>query len=256
MVRLRHRPQMSNTSSVSGTPPVRLCGRLRHGPSLTKADRLRSTTRLMTHAMLFIGVDVVDGRPRQWRVENSWGEKAATGFWTMNDNWFGEHVFEVAVGETGSPTTSRRLDPSPSCSRHGTRWAHWPERSARWSTYPGTDRPAEASTLEKGPGADRIRRTGALRGGHPGSRRPGRAGITRLGRVLHRLSCLRWSSGSSPLGAARPSALGLGLHGGERLLDDGLPAPRHHVAPARSKLPQVRTELPLVLEQRRLAPIT
>jgi len=25
----------------------------------------------MTHAMLFTGVDVVDGEPRRWRVENS-----------------------------------------------------------------------------------------------------------------------------------------------------------------------------------------
>jgi bleomycin hydrolase len=52
----------------------------------------------MTHAMLFTGVDVVDGAPRRWRVENSWGpDKADKGFWTMNDNWFGEHVFEIAV---------------------------------------------------------------------------------------------------------------------------------------------------------------
>ncbi len=36
--------------------------------------------------------------PRRWRVENSWGgDKADKGFWTMNDNWFGEHVFEIAV---------------------------------------------------------------------------------------------------------------------------------------------------------------
>jgi bleomycin hydrolase len=40
---------------------------------------------------------VVDGSPRKWRVENSWGdEKADKGFWTMNDNWFDEHVFEIA----------------------------------------------------------------------------------------------------------------------------------------------------------------
>jgi len=66
--------------------------------ALDKADRLIHGDTLMTHAMLFTGVDVVDGAPRRWRVENSWGpDKADKGFWTMNDNWFGEHVFEIAV---------------------------------------------------------------------------------------------------------------------------------------------------------------
>jgi bleomycin hydrolase len=72
--------------------------------SLSKADRLLHHQTLMTHAMLFTGVDVVDGRPRRWRVENSWGsDKADKGFWTMNDNWFGEHVFEIAVRRDALP---------------------------------------------------------------------------------------------------------------------------------------------------------
>jgi bleomycin hydrolase len=51
----------------------------------------------MTHAMLFTGVDLVDERPRRWRVENSWGDEGGSdGFYTMNDNWFDEHVFEIA----------------------------------------------------------------------------------------------------------------------------------------------------------------
>jgi len=66
--------------------------------SLDKAQRLAVHDASMTHAMLFTGVDVVDGSPRKWRVENSWGdEKANKGFWTMNDNWFDEHVFEIAA---------------------------------------------------------------------------------------------------------------------------------------------------------------
>jgi bleomycin hydrolase len=66
--------------------------------SLDKAQRLAVHDAMMTHAMLFTGVDVVDGSPRKWRVENSWGdEKGDKGFWTMNDNWFAEHVFEIAA---------------------------------------------------------------------------------------------------------------------------------------------------------------
>ncbi|MEW2286703.1 C1 family peptidase [Streptomyces sp. NPDC047841] len=72
--------------------------------TLDKADRLLHHDTQMTHAMLFTGVDVVDGDPRRWRVENSWGEaKADKGFWTMNDSWFGEHVFEIAVRRSALP---------------------------------------------------------------------------------------------------------------------------------------------------------
>ncbi|MET7786000.1 C1 family peptidase [Streptomyces sp900116325] len=71
---------------------------------LDKAARLIHHETQMTHAMLLTGVDVVDGAPRRWRVENSWGdEKADKGFWTMNDSWFGEHVFEVAVRRSALP---------------------------------------------------------------------------------------------------------------------------------------------------------
>ena len=52
----------------------------------------------MTHAMLVTGVDVTDKGIRRWRVENSWGEKESgkSGFYTMNDSWFDEYMFEIA----------------------------------------------------------------------------------------------------------------------------------------------------------------
>ncbi len=65
---------------------------------LDKAARLEYHQTLMTHAMLFTGVDVADGKIRKWRVENSWGdEKGQDGFYTMNDSWFDEYVFEIAA---------------------------------------------------------------------------------------------------------------------------------------------------------------
>jgi bleomycin hydrolase len=65
---------------------------------LDKASRLIFHETQMTHAMLFTGVDIVDGGVRRWRVENSWGEEPGSkGFFVMNDNWFDEYVFEVAV---------------------------------------------------------------------------------------------------------------------------------------------------------------
>jgi bleomycin hydrolase len=82
---------------------------------LDKADRLIYRESLMTHAMLFTGVDLVDDVTRRWRVENSWGEDiGADGFFTMNDNWFDEYVFEVAVHrDLLSPEHQAALDQPP-----------------------------------------------------------------------------------------------------------------------------------------------
>ncbi len=87
--------------------------------TMTKADRLHHHATAMTHAMLLTGVDVVDGADgptaRRWRVENSWGtDKADKGFWTMNDSWFGEYVFEIAVRRDALPADLRAaLDQEP-----------------------------------------------------------------------------------------------------------------------------------------------
>jgi len=69
------------------------------GFGMGKADRLRYGQTMMTHAMLFTGVDVVDGKPRRWRVENSWGaeESGIKGYYTMNDSWYDEYMFEIAA---------------------------------------------------------------------------------------------------------------------------------------------------------------
>ena len=65
---------------------------------MDKADRLRHNQTMMTHAMLFTGVDVVNGRARRWRVENSWGgETGQKGYYTMNDSWYDEYMFEIAA---------------------------------------------------------------------------------------------------------------------------------------------------------------
>ena len=65
---------------------------------MDKADRLRHNQTMMTHAMLFTGVDVVNGRPRRWRVENSWGtDTGQKGYYTMNDSWYDQYMFEIAA---------------------------------------------------------------------------------------------------------------------------------------------------------------
>jgi bleomycin hydrolase len=83
--------------------------------TLDKADRLVFHETQMTHAMLFTGVDLLDGAPRRWRVENSWGsEKGKDGFYTMNDSWFDEYVFEIAARRDALPPALRAaLDTEP-----------------------------------------------------------------------------------------------------------------------------------------------
>jgi bleomycin hydrolase len=72
--------------------------------TLGKSDRLLYHETQMTHAMLFTGVDVLDGTTRKWRVENSWGaDKGKDGFYTMNDSWFDEYVFEIAARRSALP---------------------------------------------------------------------------------------------------------------------------------------------------------
>ena len=71
---------------------------------LDKAARLAYHESAMTHAMLFTGVDVLDGATRRWRVENSWGtDRGKDGFYTMDDSWFGEYVFEIAARRSALP---------------------------------------------------------------------------------------------------------------------------------------------------------
>jgi bleomycin hydrolase len=83
--------------------------------TLDKADRLVFHETQMTHAMLFTGVDLVDDVPRRWRVENSWGsDKGNDGFYTMNDSWFDEYVFEIAARRDALPEPLRAaLDTEP-----------------------------------------------------------------------------------------------------------------------------------------------
>ena len=73
---------------------------------LDKEQRVRYADSAMNHAMAFVGVDVADDgtSTRRWRVENSWGEKIADkGFFTMDDPWFTEYVYEIAVPRSMLP---------------------------------------------------------------------------------------------------------------------------------------------------------
>ncbi|MCI1935407.1 MAG: C1 family peptidase [Bifidobacteriaceae bacterium] len=84
---------------------------------LNKEERVRFADSAMNHAMAFVGVDVADDgkTTNRWRVENSWGDKIADkGYFTMDDPWFDEFVYEVAVPKSMLPAEYQKaLDEEP-----------------------------------------------------------------------------------------------------------------------------------------------
>ncbi len=68
---------------------------------MDKAQRLDYGQSLMTHAMVFQGVNLADGEvPTRWQVENSWGEDSGKkGYYVMSDQWFTEYLYQVVVNK-------------------------------------------------------------------------------------------------------------------------------------------------------------
>jgi len=65
---------------------------------LDRTERLLFRDGTINHGMAFIGVDLQDGRPVKWLVENSWGsDRGKGGLWTMYDDWFEDNVYKIIV---------------------------------------------------------------------------------------------------------------------------------------------------------------
>lgn len=72
--------------------------------AMSKADKFRYRESRSTHAMVFVGVDTLEGKPTKWLVENSWGDKKGDkGYWTMYDEWFDEYVYKVIINKKYLP---------------------------------------------------------------------------------------------------------------------------------------------------------
>ena len=49
-------------------------------------------------------VDLVDGQPTKWKVENSWGDKVGEkGFFVMSDDWMEEFCYQIVVNKKYLP---------------------------------------------------------------------------------------------------------------------------------------------------------
>lgn len=66
--------------------------------TLSKADSLDYWFAAMNHAMVITGVNLVDGKPTRWKIENSWGDKnGQDGYYVCSDTWFDQYVYQAAV---------------------------------------------------------------------------------------------------------------------------------------------------------------
>jgi len=66
--------------------------------AISKEDALDYGFSAMNHAMVITGVNLVDGKPNRWKIENSWGDKSGSkGYYICSDTWFDQYVFQAAV---------------------------------------------------------------------------------------------------------------------------------------------------------------
>ena len=79
--------------------------------TMDRAQRLDYHESLITHAMVFLGVELDDsGAPVRWRVENSWGnEPGREGYYVMSDAWFDEYLYQVVVNRNYLPEEYRKM---------------------------------------------------------------------------------------------------------------------------------------------------
>ncbi len=75
-------------------------GALDSAISLTKELRLNYMESRLTHAMVFTGVNIKNGKPNRWKVENSWSDKSGNkGFYIMSSEWFKEYNYQIVVNK-------------------------------------------------------------------------------------------------------------------------------------------------------------
>jgi bleomycin hydrolase len=78
--------------------------------TLDKADGLLLRDSTSNHLMVFVGVDLKDGKPVKWKVENSWGaDKGKGGYWHMHDSWFDKYVYCLVVRKAYLPAKALQI---------------------------------------------------------------------------------------------------------------------------------------------------
>lgn len=67
-------------------------------PEFEKGAMLDFRHSAMNHAMVITGVDIKNGKPTKWKIENSWGDEVGEkGYYIMSDSWFSKFVYQAVI---------------------------------------------------------------------------------------------------------------------------------------------------------------
>ena len=68
------------------------------GIDFDKADMLDYRNSAMNHAMVITGVNLVDGKAKRWKIENSWGsDRGLSGYYVMSEDFFDRFVYQAVI---------------------------------------------------------------------------------------------------------------------------------------------------------------
>lgn len=67
-------------------------------PEFDKADMLDFLGSAMNHAMVITGVNLVNGKPTKWKIQNSWGgDRGKGGYYVFSDSFFDKFVYQAVI---------------------------------------------------------------------------------------------------------------------------------------------------------------
>jgi bleomycin hydrolase len=67
---------------------------------MSKEDELDYSQGAMNHAMVFTAVNLVDGKPNRYKIENSWGDQnGKKGYYLTSDTWFDRYVYQAVINK-------------------------------------------------------------------------------------------------------------------------------------------------------------
>jgi len=65
---------------------------------LSKEDQLDYSQSAMNHAMVITAVNLDQGQPNRWKIENSWGDANGNkGYYLASDTWFDQFVYQAVI---------------------------------------------------------------------------------------------------------------------------------------------------------------
>ena len=75
---------------------------------MDKKQRVETFSSGSSHAITLMAVNLVNGVPNKWKVENSWGEGVNNGHLIISDAWFDNYMFRLVVDKKYA--TSKVMD--------------------------------------------------------------------------------------------------------------------------------------------------